>query len=72
KSITTPQASSGASHLNARKSQRTAKGGPKLAVTLGPLQVDIANLARRWDRLHWLRVVILVVLFALLVVAVAT
>ncbi|PBA03757.1 hypothetical protein CKJ73_24500 [Mycobacterium avium] len=30
------------------------------------------DLARRWDRLHWLRVVILVVLFALLVVAVAT
>jgi Domain of unknown function (DUF1772) len=30
------------------------------------------DVARRWDRLHWLGVVILVVLFALLVVAVAT
>jgi hypothetical protein len=28
------------------------------------------DLARRWDRLHWLRVAILVVLFVLLVIGV--
>ncbi|ORA38264.1 DUF1772 domain-containing protein [Mycobacterium aquaticum] len=35
----------------------------------GPEEVPVRELAHRWDRLHWLRVALLAVAFALLVIA---
>jgi hypothetical protein len=39
------------------------------SVGAGPEEVPVRELAHRWDRLHWLRVALLAVAFALLVIA---